>query len=58
MLARTPTEDLLRYLPQAQAAQKLISPAEMGDLFKVIALGKGIDETLVGFAQGDRSETL
>jgi len=30
----------------------------MGDLFKVIALGKGIDETLVGFAQGDRSETL
>ena len=58
VLARTPTEDLLRYLPQAQAAQKLISPAEMGDLFKVIALGKGIDETLVGFAQGDRSETL
>ena len=58
VLARTPTEDLLRYLPQAQAAQKLISPAEMGDLFKVNALGKGIDETLVGFAQGDRSETL
>ncbi len=58
VLARTPAEDMLRYLPQAQAAQKLISPAEMGDLFKVIALGKGIDETLVGFAQGDRSETL
>ena len=58
VLARTPAEDLLRYLPQAQAAQKLISPAEMGELFKVIALGKGIDETLAGFAQGDRSETL
>ena len=58
ILARTPAEDLLRYLPLAQAAQKLISPAEMGDLFKVITLGKGIDETLVGFAQGDRSETL
>lgn len=58
VLARTPAENLLRYLPQAQAAQKLISPAEMGELFKVIALGKGIDETLVGFAQGDRSETL
>ena len=58
VLARIPAEDVLRYLPQAQAAQKLISPAEMGDLFKVIALGKGIDETLVGFAQGDRSETL
>jgi SAM-dependent MidA family methyltransferase len=58
ILARTPAEDALRYLPQSQAAQKLISPAEMGDLFKVIALGKGIDETLIGFAQGDRSETL
>ncbi len=58
ILARTPAEDLLRYLPQAHAAQKLLSPAEMGELFKVIALGKGIEETLVGFAQGDRSETL
>ena len=58
ILARTPAEDLMRYLPQAQAAQKLISPAEMGELFKVIALGKGVENTLVGFAQGDRCETL
>jgi SAM-dependent MidA family methyltransferase len=58
ILARTPAEDYLNYLPQAQAAQKLISPAEMGELFKVIALGKGIDETLIGFAQRDRSATL
>ena len=48
----------MRYVPQAQAAQKLISPAEMGELFKVIALGKGITETLTGFAQGDRGATL
>lgn len=26
--------------------------------FKVFALGKGIDATLIGFAQGDRSVTL
>lgn len=58
VLARTPAEDTLRYLPQAQAAQKLISPAEMGELFKVIALGKGIEETLIGFAHGDRSASL
>lgn len=58
VLARTPADDMLRYLPQAQAVQKLISPAEMGELFKVIALGKGIEDTLIGFAQGDRSETL
>jgi SAM-dependent MidA family methyltransferase len=38
--------------------QKLVSPAEMGELFKVIALGKGIDEPLLGFATGDRSATL
>jgi SAM-dependent MidA family methyltransferase len=58
ILARTPAEDYSNYLPQAQTAQKLISPAEMGELFKVIALGKGIDEKLIGFAQGDRSATL
>ena len=58
ILAQTPVEDSKRYLPQAQAAQKLISPAEMGELFKVMALGEGIDETLVGFARGDRGATL
>ena len=46
------------YLQLAAAAQKLISPAEMGELFKVIAMGKGVDEPLVGFLNGDRSERL
>ncbi|MDR2112901.1 MAG: SAM-dependent methyltransferase [Candidatus Accumulibacter sp.] len=58
ILARTPREDTRRYLPQAQAVQKLVSPAEMGELFKVMALGKGIAETLDGFSTGDRSLTL
>jgi len=58
ILARTPIEDSARYLAQSQAVQKLISPAEMGELFKVMALGKGIDIALAGFAQGDRSATL
>lgn len=58
VLARIPADDTARYLPQAQAVQKLISPAEMGDLFKVMALGKGIDAPLIGFGQGDRSATL
>ncbi|MBI4742695.1 MAG: SAM-dependent methyltransferase [Betaproteobacteria bacterium] len=58
VLARTPPDDALRYLPQAKAAQKLISPAEMGELFKVVALGKGIAEPLIGFSRGDRSATL
>jgi SAM-dependent MidA family methyltransferase len=58
ILARTPASEPLRYLPLASAVQKLISPAEMGELFKVIALGKGISEPLLGFANGDRSATL
>lgn len=58
VLARTPADDPRRYLPLANAAQKLISPAEMGELFKVIALGRGIAEPLVGFVSGDRSATL
>ncbi|HKB82205.1 MAG TPA: SAM-dependent methyltransferase [Burkholderiales bacterium] len=38
--------------------QKLLSPAEMGELFKVIALGRGIDGALIGFASGDKSRLL
>jgi SAM-dependent MidA family methyltransferase len=58
ILARTSTDDLLHYLPLAKAAQKLISPAEMGELFKVIALGKGMSEALLGFSHGERSASL
>lgn len=58
LLLRTPPEDAARYLPQAAAAQKLLSPAEMGELFKVIALTRGIDAPLLGFAGGNRVATL
>ncbi len=58
ILARTPMGDALRYLPLANAAQKLISPAEMGELFKVMVLGRGIAQPLLGFRRGDRSCTL
>ena len=58
VLARTPASDARRYLPLAGAANKLVSPAEMGELFKVIALGKGISKPLLGFVSGDRSATL
>ncbi len=40
------------------AVQKLISEAEMGELFKVIALGRGIVRPLSGFSQSDRSGQL
>ena len=38
--------------------EKLLSEAEMGELFKVLALGKGIDSDLVGFCRGDRRHQL
>ena len=40
------------------AVQKLISEAEMGELFKVIALGRGMTLPLSGFSQSDRSGQL
>jgi SAM-dependent MidA family methyltransferase len=58
VLARIPYEDSKRYLPQARAVHKLVSPAEMGEFFKVMALGKGIAGMLQGFSAGDRSAAL
>src|SRR5690606_30531016 len=40
------------------ATQKLLSEAEMGELFKVLALGRGIDGPLLGFVRGDRRDRL
>jgi SAM-dependent MidA family methyltransferase len=58
IMLRTPVENAAAYLPQAAAAQQLLSPSEMGELFKVIALGKGYTAPLAGFASGDRRRTL
>jgi len=58
ILLRTPPENTAAYLPQAAAAQQMLSPAEMGELFKVIALGKDYAAPLMGFAGGDRSASL
>ena len=58
LLAETPASDVARYAPLAAQAQQLLSPAEMGELFKVIALGRGIASPLSGFGRGDKSHTL
>jgi SAM-dependent MidA family methyltransferase len=50
--------DSLQYMQLAGAAQKYLSPAEMGELFKVIALTKNIDVPLIGFKSGDKTHTL
>ncbi len=43
---------------QNHAIQQLTSPQEMGELFKVIALGREIEEPLLGFELMDRRYTL
>jgi len=58
LLAAEDPADAKRYLPAAAAAQKLLSPSEMGELFKVLAVGKGVEGILMGFREGDRSGTL
>jgi SAM-dependent MidA family methyltransferase len=58
LLARTPADNARAYLPLARQVDKLTSPAEMGELFKVIALGRGVPQPLLGFTHGDRRETL
>ncbi|MDP2169913.1 MAG: SAM-dependent methyltransferase [Rhodocyclaceae bacterium] len=40
------------------ALKVLLAPGEMGELFKVIALGRGIKTPLLGFARGDRCHAL
>lgn len=42
----------------AGACQKLLSESEMGELFKVLAIGKGIEPPLLGFFRGDRRDRL
>ena len=46
------------YIRASGAVNKLIMPHEMGELFKVIAIGRDLDENLLGFANGDQSRRL
>ena len=58
VLGEANVDNALHYAPLAAEAHKLLSPAEMGELFKVLALGRGLARPLAGFARGDRSHTL
>lgn len=40
LLAETDVDDVVRYLPLANQVSRLTSPAEMGELFKVVAWGR------------------
>ena len=58
LLMQTPPTDAAAYLPQANAVQRLVSPAEMGELFKVIGFTRGGIAPLAGLARGDRRHSL
>jgi SAM-dependent MidA family methyltransferase len=51
-------EDVRTHLGLTQQVKKLTSPHEMGELYKVIALGRGVREPFPGFAGHDRRGRL
>ena len=53
LLSKVSVTDTAAYLPLSNQLQRLVSPAEMGELFKVIALGKHFDGTPIGFTKGN-----
>jgi SAM-dependent MidA family methyltransferase len=46
------------YLRAASAVRQLVQPDEMGELFKVLALGRGVAHPPSGFMRGDRRGAL
>ena len=57
-LARRAPETSPDYIRSAKAVQRLTGPHEMGELFKVIAMGRDIEQPLIGFLRGDRLHAL
>ncbi|MDO9372555.1 MAG: SAM-dependent methyltransferase [Gammaproteobacteria bacterium] len=58
MVGDADANDAATYLPLMQQAKKLTQPDEMGEIFKVIALTRGIDAPLLGFALRDNRGRL
>lgn len=57
-LARRGPQTSPDYIRAARAAHRLTAPQEMGELFKVLALGRGVPGPLRGFLRGDRLHAL
>ena len=58
IMAASDPEDARAHLGLTQQVKKLTLPHEMGELFKVMALGRGIKEPLCGFSMQDRRGRL
>lgn len=57
LLLENDPEDAKQFLPHSRAVQKLVSPAEMGELFKVLVVGQDV-ELPDAIVQADRSHRL
>lgn len=57
-LIGTPAQEPADRARQHTAINTLVSEAEMGELFKVLAVGRGLDGPLPGFLRGDRRDRL
>jgi SAM-dependent MidA family methyltransferase len=58
LLAAVGPSDEAPYLRAARAALRLVAPHEMGELFKVLMLTRGVNEAWLGLARGDRTHAL
>jgi SAM-dependent MidA family methyltransferase len=58
LMSRSDVDDTRTHLELTNQIKKLTLPSEMGELFKVLALGKGFDESLIGFQLQDRRDRL
>jgi len=58
LLNEVDVEDTKLFLQQTQPVKQLILPDEMGELFKVIGLGKEIEVDLLGFSTRNMLERL
>ncbi len=58
LLALSDPDDVRGHGALAQQANTLLSPAEMGELFKVLAVSRGLGQDWRGFAAGNRLHAL
>ena len=58
ILSASDPDDVRTHLALTRQIKKLTLPQEMGELVKVMALGRGLDRPLAGFRQQDRRARL
>jgi SAM-dependent MidA family methyltransferase len=58
IMAASDPNDVASHMDLVQGVRRLTLPTEMGECFKVLALGRGFDAPLIGFAVKDLCERL